>query len=815
MYIGSTTEQNVYKNLNLETETTTQFHDATRDYVTDFSLVQTDKTMTTADSDMYGLEKFFARPINIRNFQWVPGVAFGINFDPWNNFFSDPRVSNRISNYKFTRGTLCMKFMINGNGFYYGRLLASYQPLRFYDSTIDPPQNELRLSQRTQTPHIFLDPTSSQGGILKVPLLWPKNGFDLVNDNPARIGKTYLTSFGPLGHANDGTDPVSIDVWAWMEDIKLEVPTSSNANVLTPQSGDGECNEYKGIVSKPALAISAAAGKLSSIPAIAPYARATQMVSRGIGEVARAFGYSKVNTVQDPVPYTPRYMGNMASTQGIDTSVSLAGDPKRELSIDPRTLGLPPVDELHFDFLRKVEGYIGNFTWSTGDSRGTILNEILVTPQQFIKEESDGVDYYHFAPTAFMSLPFEFWRGTLKFRFQVTASNFHRGRLRIAYDPLDGPASDGDENVHLNKVVDIANERDFTMEVKWGTEWPWLYTIDPKGLDPPFGTDVIGAFDTWQHNGVLSVQVMTDLTSPSSSAADIRVNVFVSAGDDFEVAFPTDTRLGTMQYFTPQSADEEDTSANAPVKGDTDFTILTSDPEGSTQDVFFGDPFVSFRSVLKRYHRCDVRRHLDTGLSRVSLSYPHRPLYPGQDLNGVHTTSTALPINYVENTLLGYVLSAYSVWRGSIRWKTYIGSASSSAPVIAALDNDATVVPKWDATSLPTLTTDSQWSYVAALESNGLAGSIGTASEQNPVLEFEAPWMQNLRFSTSRQLSVLNTNPDEAEWIVQERGHRYQMLNDGSVYVERRIAAGDDLLVGMFVGLPVVIYDNFLPPETP
>jgi hypothetical protein len=553
-----------------------------------------------ADSNEFELGKFFSRPIQIYNYLLTPGLSMDATISPWRLFLEQTRVANRMSNYKFMNGTLCIKVVLNGNAFMYGHILTAYTPMTGYASVMGlDDDKDLKLLHYSQRPHIFLNPTSSQGGTMCFPLIWPLNGVDITTPYFDDLGKLHFVSLQPLQHANGDTTPLSIQVWAWLEDVRLEVPTSVNMSALTPQSGEEVCDEYKGIVSKPAMAVAAVAGKLKDVPGIAPYARATEMASKAVGNIARVFGYSKPNYADNTMLYTPRYLGNLASTQGVDTCQTLAGDPKRELTIDPATFGLPSVDELDFSYLKGKETHIGSITWSESDSAGDIINEILVTPQQY-KTNTVTVgetDYtkYHFATTAFMSLPFEYWRGTLKFRFLVVASNFHRGRLRIAYDPLGATTSVEDNNVNINRIIDITEEKDFTIEVGWGTEWPWLQTISPRDLPPPFGTDVISGFDDFQHNGVLVLTPVTKLTSPSSSNDSITIQVFISAGDDFEVAVPTDDKINRMSMFLPQSGDDlvpqsgdvEDENALTPEEADATESILAKSQIGSSQAVYF------------------------------------------------------------------------------------------------------------------------------------------------------------------------------------------------------------------------------------
>ena len=72
-----------------------------------------------------------------------------------------------------------------------------------------------------------------------------------------------------MKHANGGTDPITISVFAWAEDVHMSVLTQTDPSTLVPQS-----MEYEGIVSKPASIVAKVAGVLKEVPFISPFATA-------------------------------------------------------------------------------------------------------------------------------------------------------------------------------------------------------------------------------------------------------------------------------------------------------------------------------------------------------------------------------------------------------------------------------------------------------------------------------------------------------------------------------------------------------------
>jgi hypothetical protein len=122
-----------------------------------------DSTFRIADTDDATLENFFSRPVKIRSYSWATGANLFEKFNPWQDFFENVRVINRITNYNLLRCKLKVRLVLNGNGFHYGRAIASYTPLHNEDGlTMDRSFFIEDVVAASQRPHVYLDPTNSQ-----------------------------------------------------------------------------------------------------------------------------------------------------------------------------------------------------------------------------------------------------------------------------------------------------------------------------------------------------------------------------------------------------------------------------------------------------------------------------------------------------------------------------------------------------------------------------------------------------------------------------------------------------------------------------
>jgi hypothetical protein len=524
-----------------------------------------DTTRAIADSPDASFANFFERPIKIANFEWTTSVSpFHEVFNPWSLYFNNPRILNRISNFNLLRCKLNVKVLINGNGFHYGRLMALYNPLHTHDDfTRLVSFFRQDLIQASQKPHIYLDPTTSQGGSLTLPFFWYKNMLNIPNEDWNDMGQMTITEMNPLKHANGADDRVTISVFAWAEDVVLSTPTSTNPGGLSPQCSeeplDTQADEYAkdGAISAPASLVARIAGKLTSIAPIAPYAKATEMAANAVAGVARLFGYSRPAVLADIVPYRPSFVGNMANTNTADSTTKLSIDAKQELTVDPRVTGLGGADEMVIKSIACRESYLTQFAWSPEDQTETSLWWSTVSPtlfdtRTFTDGEGANETELHLPACCFATLPFMHWRGSMKFRFQVVASNFHKGRLKVVWDPYGFESNEYVTN--YTHIIDIAEDKDFTVQIGWGSDYGFLTHTEPGVDDKGFGTGASSITPGMFGNGVLRVYVVNELTVPNSTVDNtVSINVFVSAGDDFEVANPDDDALRNYEFCSCSS----------------------------------------------------------------------------------------------------------------------------------------------------------------------------------------------------------------------------------------------------------------------
>lgn len=583
---------------------------------------QPDPTFGNADTSDTP-QDFFERPVKIAEFNWEIGSTLFEQIQPWKLYFEEPRVANKMAHFRNLRCNLRLKFVLNGNPFYFGRVIASAQPLPHLDN-ITKFDIGVRADfvQASQRPHVYLNPTTCEGGELVLPFFFYKNTLDITRAEWRDMGIVTVASLNGLQHANNAPEPVTITVFAMAENVNVSTPTSvlfpgiepqsaevpiepegkmcvctrciraalavlsgdracastprqdsplsddtflrwvHQANektppediIFEPQSGEEPADEY-GVVSAPAHQVANLAGDLSNAPIIGPYARATQMIASGIAAMAQLFGFSRPRVVEEPCSYLPRHAGHLAVTNVRDNISSLAVDAKKEVTVDGRVVGLDGMDEMALVPIACRESYLTTFNWSTTDNPNQPLYSQRISPLMFNKEG----DNFHLTPSAWTTLPFAYWKGSVELRFKIVCSEYHRGRIRIVWDPLYF-SSDYSEvyNVNYTEVIDISETRDFSVRIGWGQQTSYLPTgtlSDMFDLTLPRTLyDSVNPFC----NGAISVLVVNQLTTPASPQP-IEINVYTKMCEDYEVAAPECLNMVNLQIedFDP-AFDESD-----------------------------------------------------------------------------------------------------------------------------------------------------------------------------------------------------------------------------------------------------------------
>lgn len=627
-------------------------HD-TIDKSTDFS------TFCTEGSVSIPLNDFFSRPVllfeatlpnNNRDFA-------GRKFDPWNLWSKNPSVRSKLKNYYLFRGNMKLKFVFNSTRHHFGTLLISNQPFPGNNPTLlqlehlkvdGVAQFNDALAFNTylsQSPEVAYCKIGIDNNVeMTIPFVSPKPYWEIRNTNSAIVvdsasfvdfqGATevYMSILNLINVANDDfNSEVSLQVYGWVEDVSLGPLTGTRIAVAQSASFKDSVNNNKtlnkvadlakdyvddeyadaGPVSKISSAAGNIANKVSDVPVIGSAAKATSTLFKGAAKLANHFGFSKPPWIEDPQLFRPSPGTIFSTTSGYDLSQKLSADPKQELALD--MFGSSPgVDEMSLAYMCAKESFFHTILWQVTDvPRKSIIAILGVSPMRCVAPADQALAH---TPLSFASLGFKYWRGDITYRFEIVASQYHRGKLLIVWEPnlvqtiLRDPNVEVNMNTNYSFYVDLEKTRDFEITVGYAKDRAFAQLNDPSVPDEQlFQTEL---------NGALIVRPLTELTSPSNSLPNrtIEINVYAKS-NNMIFAGPTVRRIASTTGTSISLAQSMESKFNsfqpyAKQEGTSNLGVVTevdkiniNNVVTNNKDVLlrhFGENIDSIRSLLKR-----------------------------------------------------------------------------------------------------------------------------------------------------------------------------------------------------------------------
>jgi len=342
------------------------------------------------------------------------------------------------------------------------------------------------------------------------------------------------------------------------------------------------------------------------------------------------------------------------------------------------------------------ESHLVSIDINVGGTAGDVFYDLPVTPIYF--EQSGG--FTNMTHLTFGCLPFRYWRGTIRYRFEVVSSVYHKGSIRIFYNDEKPTTPTTADNSTYNVVLDLASANQCSMDVPYARDLP-LLAMTSHNLADASVNNLLG------HNGNLTVQLVSPLIAPVAGAT-VTLQVFVSAGDDFQLyersgmeracykVTPVAYSTGIVPGFSLDPFYTDAAAALTSLQVESGLISATLPPvtttvtmEEGTPDAInllhIGEMALSFRTLLKRY---DLITAFDpTPGEHIALRLPNSPVY--WDLR---TTQKS----FFRNNLLGYLSQAYRGYRGGLRFLSTQQAGSnqqSSVHIDTNLTNNSTFAP--------------------------------------------------------------------------------------------------------------------------
>lgn len=631
-------------------------------------------TRTRLGSEMsmsQDLATYLRRPRLIYSYAWAENGADGLkaSFNPWSLFYNDPNMAAKLRGFSMLRSNLHLKFLVNGSPFYYGSLLACWNPLSGWRADTGASATAgMALVTASQKPHVWIENQNMSSVQMVLPFLFPYPYIDIsIVQNLIDMGNIDLYQYAPLLSANGtGAQFIDVQVYAWAEDVDLSGPTD-----LPVLQSDFKIN---GQVSATASAVAGAAKSLEKAPIIGPYAMATKTVANGVGQIASYFGYTNVPVIEDVKPIKQMPF-QLASAHISEPANKLSLQPKQEIALGASQHGGDVEDELAISHFAGRTSFVVGSDWTTTAPPGEALFTTAVNPAMFQKTASSIAH----TPVSYLAQHFQYWRGSLRYTFKLVRSPYHRGRIQISWDRsatnLNVGPTVGNPNTYTT-IMDLDEDSEASMVVPYMQPQQFLKTfaIDNTGTVIWNTTSAPAGPYPARCNGVLSVRVVNRLTAPEASSS-ARLLVFVSAEPDFEFAAPREfnnvngTNWLGLSYLTTAVAQSD-------IKRSDASEAHEFAKEAAVNDLYkevFGERIVSMREYLHRsslaYVHLPTLTGAEVGTAQIRIPVKRLPPAPGVYNNGWWTGTTASGagqfVNYTRFHPLISLTSCFVGYKGS------------------------------------------------------------------------------------------------------------------------------------------------------
>lgn len=253
----------------------------------------------------------------------------------------------------------------------------------------------------------------------------------------------------------------------------------------------------------------------------------------------------------NPFPVYRKGVQNIANTIGPEVL--------QRLDLNPSNLALctkdhfgTNYDEMLLSFLLHKPTWLASVEWISTAAPGTSIYRNWLGPMMsmFIagtETQVAMIENQHMSMTLweYNTMRFGKWRGGIRFRIDMVATQFHTGRLIFTANYGSVPSEETtlrDATSQFAYVMELSNEKQsFEFTVPYQAATPVLSVC--RGVKSP---DDVSSATAWYMNyflGAFDIVVLNQLALPCATPPDVTLIISVCGAPDFEVYMPSASNL--------------------------------------------------------------------------------------------------------------------------------------------------------------------------------------------------------------------------------------------------------------------------------
>jgi hypothetical protein len=579
--------------------------------------------------------------------------------------------------YSFYRGNPVFRFQLNGTKFHLGQLIAAWKPLR---TAARIQGSEFCL---TGYPHVQLSASGNDPVELKIPFIHPQSYLTTNADNVIALGELQVVVLNQLRAADASSSILNMTITLHWEKPEVQVPIYRHDIKGLPAEAAGLFDIINEVTDNVTATVShITTGNFSGL-----LGDVSNLAGNAMGLISSFGGLLDKPSYLTVPQKTISPIATLGHGKGTDTSFRLGLDPGALAPKEPIDFGSTD-DEMTLKHIIETPMMVGRLNWPAASPSGTRLAYFPVTPALC----SYASPIYTLPFLAYMANLYQYWRGAIKYRFDFVSTSFHTGRLLIAFVPNNFTTSSPNLQQAMScpyTIVDVQKTSRVTVEVPFVSPTP--FKVNTK-------TD-----SDLTKVGYVYIFILNELVMPNNVANNIDINIYSSAGSDFEFQVPLDN---IMLYENPTPPAEAvglfENVQEGNYAPDENPIVLGTQPT-HTYSKNFGESF-ELGDFVKRFsliNQPTITTSSSYFINRVQFLVNGTSIYAGP---------------------LAAISQLFACWTGSIRYKI-LAQSSTDKPALLKI------------TAAPNSIKDDS---VSVTIPKGLA-AIVTNPTQDCGLEFELP----------------------------------------------------------------------------
>lgn len=411
---------------------------------------------------------FFARPVRIwQNVDTaVPASTFVLS-----DWMASTAVASKLANYQGVRGTMCVRIQHNGNPYRLGKRIWVLDMQLNNDPVNQVPLDRVLGADGNGIPFQTLStypikgytlPWTSETLDLKIPYLYNLDFYPKTTTvGPILHARSIVPTYNTNGSAI--TNPISFTLYAWMENIELVRSSRTQSNTE---------NSYR--------KISGAVGMASDAAKSFGFSTTPVDIAKKFGDkVATALGYSKPTMRLNTNMLQPYGLSPMSTFNADSAEIVNANAWENEEPVDAASLGFGSDDDTSIVKIGAVPGIISVVSMSN-----PLIDSVIFTDHVRPRGSESGI-YKYPTPAAWIALAHNWWRGDVVYHFDIVASPFVKGVVRIEFDPYAfalpalGTIVTPSTNMVQTLIIDLNSETSGTIRCPWNNRMRAAARTDP------------------------------------------------------------------------------------------------------------------------------------------------------------------------------------------------------------------------------------------------------------------------------------------------------------------------------------------------